>query len=86
MKDIIKKKIQMLEKEIEAIEINIASLENKKADKNKYIRKLHNKVAALKKEGEELPTKILERREWLDKVEKSVVGGKDDLVVEYILD
>ena len=40
MKDIIKKKIQMLEKEIEAIEINIASLENKKADKNKYIRKL----------------------------------------------
>ena len=63
MKDIIKKKIQMLEKEIEAIEINIASLENKK-----------------------VPTKILERREWLDKVEKSVVGGKDDLVVEYILD
>ncbi|VYU50670.1 Recombinase [Clostridium paraputrificum] len=86
MQDIIKKKIQALEKEIEANEIKISSLENKKVDKNKYIRELSNKISALKKEGKELPTKILERKEWLDKVEKIVVGGKNDLVVVYSLD
>lgn len=86
MQDILKKKIQMLEKEIEDVEVNIVSLENKKSDKNKYIRDLSNKISALKKEGEELPTKILERREWLDKVDKIVVGGKDDLVIVYKLD
>ena len=86
MQDLIKKKMDMLESEIEVIETSIASLENKKADKDKYIRELHNKIYALKKEGEELPTKILERTEWLDKVNKIVVGGKKDLVVVYKLD
>lgn len=86
MQDMIKKKMQIIESEIQAIEINIASLENKKSDKNKYIRELNNKISALKKEVEELPTKVLERREWLDKVEKIVVGGKNDIVVNYKLD
>lgn len=86
MQDILKKKMQMLEKEIEDIEVNIVSLENKKADKNKYIRELNNKISALKKEGEELPTKVLERREWLEKVDKIVVGSKKNLVTVYKLD
>ncbi len=86
MQDILKKKIQILEREIEDIEVNIVFLENKKADKNKYIRELSNKISALKKEGEELPTKVLERREWLDKVDKIVVGSKNDLLTVYKLD
>lgn len=83
MQDILKKKMQMLEKEIEDIEVNIVSLENKKADKNKYIRELSNKISALKKEGEELPTKVLKRSEWLDKVDKIVVGGKNNIIAVY---
>lgn len=51
MQDMIKKKMQIIESEIQAIEINIASLENKKSDKNKYIRELNNKISALKKKG-----------------------------------
>ena len=86
MQDMIKKKMQIIESEIQAIEINIASLENKKSDKNKYIRELNNKISALKKEGKELQTKVLGRSEWLDKVEKIVVGGKNDLVAVYKLD
>ena len=76
----------MLEKKIEVVELNISSLENNKIDKNKYIRELNNKISALKKEGEELPTKVLEKCEWLDKVEKIIVGGKNDLVTVYKLD
>ena len=83
MQEVIKKKMEMLEKEIEAVEHNILFLENKRINKNKYIRELNNKISALKKEGEELPTKVLERREWLDKVEKIVVGSKEDLVAVY---
>ncbi|SHI02801.1 hypothetical protein SAMN02745196_02445 [Clostridium collagenovorans DSM 3089] len=51
MKDIIKKKMQTLENAIQITEIKIAILENKRADKNKYIRELSNKVSALKKKG-----------------------------------
>ena len=50
------------------------------------IRELNKKISALKKEGEELQTKVLERREWLGKVAKIVVGGKNDLVVVYKVD
>lgn len=86
MQEVIKKKMEMLEKEIESVELNISALESKKSDKNKYIRELNNKISALKKEGEELPTKVLARAEWIDKVEKIVVGGKKDLVTVYKLD
>lgn len=86
MQHILKKKMQMLKREIEDIEVNIVSLENKKADKNKYIRELSNKISALKKGWEELPNKILERRQWFDKVEKIVVGDKNNIVVNYKLD
>lgn len=86
IQEVIKKKMEMLEKEIEVVELNISSLENNKIDKNKYIRELNNKISALKKEGEELPTKVLEKCEWLDKVEKIIVGGKNDLVTVYKLD
>ncbi len=82
MQDIIKNKMDILESEIEAIEINIASLENKKADKNKYIGELNNKISALKEEGKQLPSKVLERSECLDKV---VVDSKTGLVAEYKL-
>ena len=51
MKDMIKKKMQIIESEIQAVEVNIASLGNKKSDKNKYIRELNNKISALKKKG-----------------------------------
>lgn len=86
MQDTIKLKIELLESNIATVETNITSLENKKSDKNKYIRELTNKISALKKEGEQLPSKVLERSEWLDKVDKIVVGGKKDLVTIYKLD
>lgn len=86
MQDLIKKKLDMVEKDIQSTEENIAALENKRNDKNKYIRELYDKISALKKEEDELPTKVLDRVEWLDKIEKIVVGGKDDLVAVYKLD
>ena len=36
---------------------NILELENKKADKDKYIRELSNKIFSLKKENQQIPTK-----------------------------
>lgn len=86
MQDIIKAKIEGIEAEIIKIENNIASLEVKKNDKDKYIRELNNKIIALKKEGQQIPGKELTRTEWLDKVDKIVVGGKNDLVASYKLD
>ncbi len=86
MKEVIKKKMKMIEKEIEVVELNISYLENKKIDKNKYIRELNNKISALKKEREELPTKVLERCDCVDKVDKIVVSGKNDIFVNYKLD
>lgn len=49
IQEVIKRKIEMLEEYIKAFEMNIVSLENKKGDKNKYIRELNNKISALKK-------------------------------------
>ena len=86
MQDVLNVKIKGIEDEIETIENNILELENKKADKDKYIRELSNKIFALKKENHQTPTKELTRTQWLDKVEKIVVGGKNDLNVIYKLD
>ena len=86
MQDIIKAKIEGIEAEIVIIENNIISLENQKSDKDKYIRELNNKIIALKKEGQQILEKELTREEWLDKVDKIVVGGKNDLVAAYKLD
>ena len=86
MQDVLNVKIKGIEDEIETIENNILELENKKADKDKYIRELSNKIFALKKENQQTPTKELTRTQWLDKVEKIVVGGKNDLNVIYKLD
>lgn len=47
---------------------------------------MSNKIFVLKKEGEELSTKILERKEWLNKVDMIVVGGKEYLVAVYKID
>ena len=86
MQDVLNVKIKGIEDEIETIENNILELENKKADKDKYIRELSNKIFALKKENQQTPNKELTRTQWLDKVEKIVVGGKNDLNVIYKLD
>lgn len=86
MQDVVKRKMESLEKKIETIENTIASLQNKKADKDKYIRELNNKISALKKEGQQIPSKVLERSEWFDRVDKIIVGGKKDLVAVYKLD
>lgn len=83
MQDVVKTKMESLEKQIETIENTIDSLQNKKADKDKYIRELNNKISALKKEGQQIPRKVLERSEWLDKVDKIIVGGKKDLIALY---
>ena len=86
MQDVVKGKMESLECQIQNIENTSASLENKKADKDKYIRELNNKISALKKEGQQIPSKVLERSEWLDRVDKIIVGGKTDLVAIYKLD
>ena len=83
IQNIIKAKVEDLEGQIGAIEGKIVYLENKKADKDKYIRELNNKIASLKRENQEVPSKELSRVEWLDKVEKIIVGGKNDLVEMY---
>ena len=63
IQNIIKAKVEDLEGQIGAIEGKIVYLENKKADKDKYIRELNNKIATLKRENQEVPSKELSRVE-----------------------
>ena len=63
IQNIIKAKVEDLEGQIGAIEGKIVYLENKKADKDKYIRELNNKIASLKRENQEVPSKELSRVE-----------------------
>lgn len=55
-------------------------------DKEKRIREINSKISKLKNELLMSNDKELTRTEWLDKVEKILIGGKRDIQAVYTLD
>jgi len=55
-------------------------------DKEKHIRDINNKILKLKGELLMAHDKELTCAEWLDKVDKILIGGKKDIKAVYNLD
>ncbi|WP_346892673.1 recombinase family protein [Clostridium sp. UBA871] len=86
MQDVIERKIKELEVKIQSIDNEIARLKLINTDKEKHIREINNKILKLRNELLMSNDKELTRTEWLDKVEKILIGGKRDIKAIYNLD
>lgn len=86
MQSVIERKIKELEVKIQSIDNEIARLKLINTDKEKHIREINNKILKLKNELLMSKDKELTRAEWLDKVEKILIGGKKDIKAIYNLD
>ncbi|MGL4989652.1 MAG: recombinase family protein [Sarcina sp.] len=53
------------------------------ANKKDYIRNINKRIEMLEKEKSALCNDVIERKEWLEKVEYIVIGGKSDLKTIY---
>lgn len=86
MQSVIEKKIKELEIRIQSKDEEIERLKLINTDKEKHIRDINNKISKLKGELLMAHDKELTRAEWLDKVEKILIGGKKDIKAVYNLD
>lgn len=86
MQEIINNKIKELEQQVKLIENQLTELKSINNDKEQHIREITNKVNKLKNELNNTPDKELQRAEWLEKVDKILIGGKKDITTIYNLD
>ncbi|WP_291570857.1 recombinase family protein [Clostridium sp. UBA4548] len=86
MQSVIEKKIKELEVRIQSKDEEIERLKLINTDKEKHIRDINHKISKLKGELLMAHDKELTRTEWLDKVEKILIGGKKDIKAVYNLD
>ncbi len=86
MKSVFERKIKELELKIQSIDDEISRLKLINTDKEKRVRVINNKISRLKNELLMSSDKELTRTEWLDKVEKILIGGKKDIKAIYNFD
>ncbi|MPQ44578.1 recombinase family protein [Clostridium tarantellae] len=65
------------------LKIEIEELELIISNKKDYIRDINKRIKILEKERLELKEEKIERKEWLERVEYIIVGGKKDLKTIY---
>lgn len=85
MQSVIEKKIKELEVKIQSLDTEIVRLKLINTNKERHIREINNKISKLKNELLMSNDKELTRAEWLDKVEKILIGGKKDIKAAYNL-